>query len=152
MGPDSQPNSGPIILVDGPFAGWTSWSRGGDAFETLIGPFCFRLDDARVRCAFQPRAEHLNTGGAVHGGALMSFADFSLFAIAHNALRGQPAVTISCNCEFLSAGGVENWIEAGGEVLRETGSLVFARGIVTQGQRPLLAFSGTLKKIAAPRE
>ena len=53
-----------------------------------IGPFCFRVDDGRARCAFQPRREHLNGGGTIHGGALMSFADFSLFAIAHNALAG----------------------------------------------------------------
>ncbi len=101
-------------------------------------------------CAFQPRREHLNGGGAVHGGALMGFADFSLFAIAYNALADVKAVTLTFNCEFLSAGGPGPRIEARGEVLRQTGSLLFVRGIVTQAKRPLLAFSGTLKKIKAP--
>jgi acyl-coenzyme A thioesterase PaaI-like protein len=89
----------------------------------------------------------LNGGGTIHGGALMSFADFSLFAIAHNALRGAHAVTLTCNSEFLSAGGLDDIVYADGEVLRETRSLVFVRGLVTQDSRPLLAFSGTLKKI-----
>jgi acyl-coenzyme A thioesterase 13 len=138
------------VLTEGPFAGWTTWSNGADPFETSIGPFCFREDAGRAKCAFQPRREHLNGGGTVHGGALMSFADFALFAIAHNALAGAKAVTLTCNSEFLSAAGLEGVIEAEGEVLRATRSLVFARGLVTQASRPVLAFSGTLKKIAAP--
>lgn len=147
-----EPPSGPILLREGPFAGWQTWSAGADPFETVIGPFCFKVEDGEVRCAFQPRREHLNGGATVHGGALMSFADFSLFAIAHKALEGVHAVTLTCNCEFLAAGGVDGPIEATGEVLRETRTLIFVRGVVTQGSRPLLAFSGTLKKIkAAPR-
>jgi acyl-coenzyme A thioesterase 13 len=139
--------SGPVVLSQGPFAGWSSWSAGVDPYETAIGPFCFRAEaDGGVRCAFLPRREHLNGGGSIHGGALMSFADFALFAIAHNALAGAVAVTVTCNCEFLSAGQVDLVVEAKGEVLRDTRSLLFARGTMTQAGRPLLAFSGTLKK------
>ena len=149
MGEDVATEAPPITLTEGPFAGWSTWGRGGDPFETLLGPFCFRVDGDHVRCAFEPRRDHLNGGGAVHGGALMSFADFSLFAIAHKALRGGRAVTLTCNSEFLSAGDSATVIEASGEVLRETRSLIFVRGLVTQASRPLLAFSGTLKKIGA---
>jgi uncharacterized protein (TIGR00369 family) len=138
----------PTIIQDGPFAGWTTWSNGADPYETVVGPFCFRVEDGHARCAFQPRAQHLNGGGTIHGGLLMSFADFALFAIAHNALRGDRAVTLTCNSEFVSAGNLSGIVEARGEVLRETRSLVFVRGLVTQADRTLLAFSGTLKKIA----
>lgn len=137
------------VLTEGPFAGWTTWSNGADPFETAIGPFCFREVGGRAKCAFQPRREHLNGGGTVHGGALMSFADFALFAIANNALAGAKAVTVTCNSGFLSAASLDAVIEAEGEVLRATRSLVFVRGLVTQASRPVLAFSGTLKKIAA---
>jgi uncharacterized protein (TIGR00369 family) len=149
MGEEAAADAPPVTLTEGPFAGWSTWGGGTDPFETLLGPFCFRVDDGRVRCAFQPRRDHLNGGDAIHGGALMSFADFSLFAIAHNALRGVRAVTLTCNSEFLSAGEHKTVIEASGEVLRETRSLIFVRGLVTQASRPLLAFSGTLKKISA---
>lgn len=137
----------PMLISEGPFAGWRTWGGGADPFETAIGPFCFRVTDNKVRCGFQPRREHLNGGGAVHGGALMSFADFALFAIAYNALGASNVVTVTCNSEFLSAGALEGVIEAEGEVLRETRSLVFIRGLVTQQGRTLLAFSGALKKI-----
>jgi uncharacterized protein (TIGR00369 family) len=143
----SEPYGAPIVLSEGPFAGWTTWGAGADPFETSIGPFCFRFVNGAARCAFQPRREHLNGGGAIHGGALMSFADFSLFSIAHNALAGAKAVTLTCNCEFLGAGELGDIVEAEGDMLRQTRSLVFVRGLVTQAARPLLAFSGTLKKI-----
>jgi uncharacterized protein (TIGR00369 family) len=149
--PTKEPYGVPIVLAEGPFRGWTTWGAGADPFETTIGPFCFRVQDGEILSAFQPRQEHLNGGGAIHGGALMSFADFSLFSIAHNALAGAKAVTLTCNCEFLSAGGLDAIVTSRGEVLRETRSLLFVRGIVTQSSRPLLAFSGTLKKIGGPR-
>ena len=95
-----------------------------------------------------PGYTHLNGGGAIHGGCLMSFADFSLFAIARHALGASNAVTVTFNSEFISAGAPDIMVEAGGEVLRATKSLVFVRGLIRQADRTLLAFSGTLKKIA----
>lgn len=144
----AEPYGKPIVLTEGPFAGWTTWGGGADPFETHIGPLCFITGaEGRVRTGFQPQRHHLNGGGAIHGGALMSFADFSLFAIAHNVLNGAHAVTLTCNSEFISAGDLNGIVEASGEVIRDTRSVVFVRGLITQASRPLLAFSGTLKKI-----
>lgn len=137
----------PALLTEGKFAGWLTWGQGNDPYETAIGPFCFKVEGERVRCGFEPRREHLNGGGTIHGGALMSFADFAFFAIAHNALAGAQAVTVTCNSEFLGPGRLGEIVEAEGQVLRAARSLIFVRGIITQGARPLLAFSGTLKKI-----
>ncbi len=144
---DETGQPGPNLIREGAFAGWMTWSGGADPYETAIGPFCFRVDDGVVRAGFEPRHDHLNGGGSIHGGALMSFADFSLFAIAHKELRETSAVTLTCNSEFLSAGGLGAIVEARGEVLRETRTLLFVRGLITQRAAPLLAFSGTLKKI-----
>jgi uncharacterized protein (TIGR00369 family) len=146
-GAGDAPVVGPVLLTEGRFAGWSTWSAGGDPYETTIGPFVFRADGPRVRCAFEPRLEHLNGGGSIHGGALMSFADFALFCIAHKELAGDKAVTLTCNSEFLKAGGLKGVVEAEGEVLRATRTLIFVRGLITQVSQPLLAFSGTLKKI-----
>lgn len=145
----AEPYGTAVVLSEGPFAGWTTWGTGADPFETLVGPFCFKEEEARTRSAFQPRREHLNGGGAVHGGALMSFADFALFSIAHKALAGVKAVTLSCNCEFISSADLDGWLEAEGEVLRNGRSVIFVRGLITQRAHPVLAFSGALKKIAA---
>jgi acyl-coenzyme A thioesterase 13 len=150
MSADGATPSGPTTIADGPFAGWTTWSNGADPYESVIGPFFFKVEDGRARCAFEPKPHHLNGGRTIHGGALMSFADFALFAIAHNALSGEvKAVTLTCNSEFVGAGNLDALVAAHGEVLRETRSLIFVRGLITQASRPILAFSGTLKKIGA---
>lgn len=149
--PDYATHQPPVRLTDGKFAGWLTWGQGGDPYESLIGPFCFKVDDdGAAVCAFEPRPDHLNSGGAVHGGLLMSFADFSLFSFAHNALAGGvKAVTLTFNSEFIAAATLDGVIEARGEILRETKSVLFVRGLVTQRTRAVLAFSGTLKKIAS---
>lgn len=139
--------TGPVEISEGPFAGWSTWSQGSDPYESYLGPFCYRKEGERVRCAFQPRPEHLNVGGAIHGGALMSFADFALFAIANDIVAGNPTVTLTCNCEFVSAGGLEGWVEGEGQILRQTRSLIFVQGVLRQQSRPLLAFSGVLKRL-----
>ncbi|MBI1250370.1 MAG: PaaI family thioesterase [Alphaproteobacteria bacterium] len=139
----------PIVLEDGPFKGWTTWGGGADPYETLLGPFCYRVEaDGSAISAFQPDQRHLNGAGALHGGCLMSFADFSLFSIAHTQLsEGVNSVTLTMNSEFIAAGDCDGWVIARGEVLRETRSVVFIRGLLTQRDKPLLSFSGTLKKI-----
>jgi acyl-coenzyme A thioesterase PaaI-like protein len=143
----SEQADGAIVLTEGPFAGWSTWSGGADPFESSIGPFCFREEGSHVRCGFLPTRAHVNGGGAIHGGALMSFADFSLFAIARNVLRESKAVTVTFNGEFIAGGGPDILVEAAGDVLRATRTMVFVRGLLTQEGRTLLAFSGTLKKI-----
>jgi acyl-coenzyme A thioesterase PaaI-like protein len=141
----------PVVLKDGPFAGWMTWGHGSDPFETLSGPFCFKVEaDGRVRAAFQPEEKHLNGGGALHGGLLMTFADFSLFAIAHSALKSAPGVTLTFNSEFVGAGSLDGLVECEGRVIRETRSVIFVQGLLTQTARPLLAFSGTIKKLRSP--
>lgn len=137
--------AGAVTIENGPFAGWRTWTS--DPYETYLGPFYYRREGTKARCVFQPRREHLNGGGVIHGGALMSFADFCLFALADEALQGLRTVTLTCNSEFISAGGLDGWIEGEGQVLRQTRSLVFVQGLLSQQSRPLLSFSGVLKKL-----
>jgi len=145
---DGNAFGGATLIDDGPFAGWWTWGLGRDPYETFCGPFCYRIeDDGRVRAAFQPLPHHLNGMGALHGGALMSFADFTLFAIAHHALIDSTAVTLTCNSEFIASGALDGWIEGRGEVIKETRSVIFVRGLLTQKSTTLLSFSGVLKKL-----
>lgn len=142
--------SGRSVVEEGPFAGWWTWGRGSDPFETLIGPFHYRLDDHGTPiAAMMPRPEHCNGGGFLHGGLLMSFVDFSLFAIAHHALKEGYAVTLTCSTEFLGAGRHGVRLIGRGEVTRETGSMIFLQGRLLQEERAIIAFSGILKKMRA---
>jgi acyl-coenzyme A thioesterase PaaI-like protein len=82
----------------------------------------------------------------VHGGALMAFADYCLFAMAAPVLDG-PGVTVSFACEFLDAAREGELVEATGEIMRAGGSMIFLRGMLTSGERKLFSFSGTIKRV-----
>ncbi len=136
----------PTIETAGEFKGWKSWET--EPFEhQLVGPFYFKTDENGAVCAFRAQARHMNSGGVMHGGCLMTFADFALFGIAHQYLEDGYGVTASFNSEFLDGALVDEYIEARGEVLRAGRSLIFVRGLVTANERACLNFSGTIKRL-----
>ncbi|HJZ20000.1 MAG TPA: PaaI family thioesterase, partial [Bradyrhizobium sp.] len=133
------------VETEGEFAGWRTWRR--DNFETHNGPFWHRMeDDGRIVSAFRVEPKHLNGAGNVHGGAFMSFADYCLFATASPILEG-PAVTVSFACEFLDAARAGELIEGTTEIMRAGGSMIFLRGLLKSGERPVFTFSGTIKRV-----
>lgn len=138
--------TGPRLITEGEWAGWYFWGD-GDPFESQSGPFYFRGENGKTRCAFRAEAKHMNGGGFMHGGCMMTFADYALFAIAWDDLKDSHAVTVAFNSEFVSAGKVGDLVEATGEVVRAGGSLIFVRGELTAGGRVLMPFSGVLKKV-----
>ncbi|MEL6781576.1 MAG: PaaI family thioesterase [Pseudomonadota bacterium] len=134
------------VMNGGEFEGWTYWPDEPFEAETA-GPFFFRIDDEGPVAAFRAEHKHMNGGGVMHGGCLMTFADFALFAIAHDAMQdGGYGLTVAFTSEFIDGPRVGEYIEARGDILRMGGSLVFVRGIVTADGRPCLNFSGTIKR------
>jgi uncharacterized protein (TIGR00369 family) len=100
-----------------------------------------------LRFAFRASEKHCNTGGTVHGGMLMTFADFALCAIACGELIEQErCVTVSFNSEFVAAGRLGDFVEAGGEIVRRSRTLTFVRGQVFVGETTLLNFSGVTRR------
>ena len=131
----------------GEFAGWQFWT--GDPYESRSGPFYHRRaeDGARVS-AFRAEPRHMNGGGFMHGGCLMTFADFALFVIATDELAGDHGVTLNLAGDFLGAVAVGAWVEARGEVTRGGGKTIFVRGLVTADDKPALSFTGIIRRLA----
>lgn len=151
--PDNAPprHDGAVQATSGEFAGWWTWTR--DNFEVHNGPFWHREDEhGAIRCALRIQKKHVNGSGAVHGGCLLAFADYCLFAIAHKVLMGGRGVTLSLASEFIDAAYEGDMIEGHGEVVRAGRSILFLRGTLTCSGRPVLTFSGTIKRINAPRK
>ena len=142
----------PDIVTEGEFEGWMTWKS--EAFEhDTAGPFYFRTDERGDVAAFRVQAKHMNQGAVVHGGCLMTFADFSLFAIAQEVFKeGEYGLTVAFTSEFLSGAKLGQLVEARGEVLREGGSLIFVRGVLTADRKPCLNYSATLKRISAAQK
>lgn len=118
-----------------------------DPFEDHVGPFGYKVADGRIAFAVQTDERHRNTGGTVHGGMLMTFADFALCLLAVWDQPGERCVTVSCHNDFVAAAQPGDLIEASGEVVRRTRTLAFVRGQLVAGERTLLAFSGIVKRI-----
>ncbi|MBR9834298.1 MAG: PaaI family thioesterase [Alphaproteobacteria bacterium] len=136
----------PIDVTEGEFAGWKTWANEPFEYDTA-GPFYLRTDDKGQVAAFRAQRKHMNAGGVMHGGCLMTFADFALFAIAHTG-EGDDSygVTVAFTSEFLSGALEGEYIEARGEVVGDGRSITFVRGMITADGRPVLNFSGTIKK------
>lgn len=137
--------TGSILLEDGPFKGWRTWPH--DAYETHAGPFYYKREaDGRALCRFTVEQRHLNGGGAVHGGCLMTFADYAVFAIAEETIAGR-AVTVNLSGDFLGPGNLGDVMEATGEVTRAGGRIIYVRGLITANGRPCLSFSSVITRI-----
>ena len=136
----------PQIVTEGEWAGW--WGRDrSDSFEGLTGPFYWRRDDdGKLRAAFRAEPKHMNGGGFMHGGCLLTFADFLLFTFAREDLGPGYGVTATLNAEFLDSVHVGQLVEGVGEVVKAGGSLIFVRGTVLAAGAPVLTFSGVIKK------
>lgn len=133
-------------ITEGEWAGWSQWRS--DAFETRAGPFYERVEaDGDRVTAFRAGIEHMNGGGFMHGGCLMTFADSALFTIARPAMEDSFGVTVNLSGDFLDAARVGEFVEARGVITRGARSLVFVRGLATADGRPVLSFTGIIKKV-----
>ncbi len=122
-----------------------------DPFENLVGPLGYKVVDETISFAFRADERHGNTGGTLHGGMLMTFADFALCLTAVWDQPGEKCVTVSCHSEFVAAGYPGDLIEAAGEVVRRTRSLTFVRGQVFTAERVLVNYSAIVKRIPGGR-
>jgi len=135
----------PTLIETGPWTGWRTWPQ--DTFESGAGPFYMRKDEAgRVLCRFIAEPRHMNGGGFMHGGCLLTFADFACFAIVDDAATG-PGVTVNLSGDFLSSAKVGDVMEATGEVTRAGGRLVFVRGMITASGKPSLSFTSVITRV-----
>ena len=130
-------------------AGWKRLQP--DGYPALIGPFWYKRDaDGRgFRYAFPAEARHLNMGGVVHGGMLMSFADDTLGMTVWEAAGRKPCTTVQMSTQFVSPVKLGEFVEGRAEVLRTTRSVVFVRGLVTVGERTIVHADGVWKILGA---
>lgn len=140
-------DTGYKLVEEGEWAGWHYWP--GDAFEDLAGPFYMKFgEDGRGKCAFRAEKRHMNGGGFMHGGCMMTFADSAIFAIARPELQQNHSVTMNLSSDFLGPAYVGEFIEASGEVTRGSGKTIFVRGLATADGRPMLSFTAIIRKLA----
>lgn len=120
---------------------------GFDPCEDHVGPFYYKADGDSYRYGFIAEHRHCNAHGIVHGGVLMTFADYALCMEATDHYKEESCITVSFNCEFIAGAALGGLVECKAEVTRKTGSLVFVTGRVEADAEILLTFSGVVKRI-----
>ena len=121
--------------------------RGDVGFGALIGPLYLRKPrEGRIYAwGFRATEKHLNPGGVVHGGMLVSFADQCLGAVVFFAAGRTPCSTIDLASSFAAPGRLGDWVECTGAATRVTRDLVFMTGRVYVGERTLVDVKGIWK-------
>ncbi len=140
-------------VTDGAFAGWVLADI-NDNFNALVGPYYYQApkdsnDPAKVKVGFQAEKRHLNGGGSVHGGCLLTLADTSLFVFAIPHLEGGGAVTVQLDAQFQAPGREGDIIICTGEITRAGKTLIFGRGELRTQDRLLMSFTGILARKGA---
>ena len=134
--------------------GWKRWQfRDTTRFNAFIEPVHVRVEHGVARVRMVPGHRHSNMRDAVHGGALLGFMDVALFAASRGfgCLSAGGAVTLDLSAQFIGAGRIGVPLEARLDLLRETGRLLFLRGLIVQDDEPTIAsFAATLRKASAP--
>jgi len=117
-------------------------------FNSFLGPFLLKVEGDLARVRMTPRHAHSNLQDNLHGGALLAFIDIALFAASRGfgLIEAGIAVTLDLSVQFIGAGAISEPVEAQVELLRETGRLLFLRGLVVQGGGTIASFSGTIRK------
>ena len=135
--------------------GWHTWNivdpsrYNGQVLQPLIVRREQAADGtAMVRLRMQPRQKHANLLDGVHGGVTLGLCDVVLFAAIRILLDldSSGAVTLDMSTQFLAAGKIGTPLDATAEILRETGRLVFLRGMIEQDGNRIAAFSATVRK------
>lgn len=120
---------------------------GFDAAEDHIGPFYYRSDGEDFDCAFIPDSRNCNVNGLVHGGVLMTFADFSLCLAATNHYEQESCATVSFHADFTAAARQGNLVTCRPEITRRTGSMVFVSGKLLSDGQVVMTFSAVVKRL-----
>jgi len=134
-------------------SGWYTWNFERGSFAAATGKFLFRPDGpGQAITRMSPGEALLNMGGSIHGGAVMSFIDMSLFAGGRCAgMEEGHYVTLDCSVHFIGRGRAGKPLDAHLQLVKQTrGGHVFLIGTCLQGGEPTHSFTGTLKRVRPP--
>ena len=132
--------------------GWKRWSINDPTrFNAVFGPLSVKIEDGVARVRIVPQPMHSNLRDHVHGGALLGFIDMAIFAAARSfgVVVAGTAATLDLSTQFIAGAPIaDGAIEARVELLRETGRLLFVRGLIVQGEAVIASFTATIRKPA----
>lgn len=144
-----------IFAPDADNPEWMDWSiKDTSGFNASLGKLLVRknsnsINDDHALVRMTPQQAHSNFGGVMHGGAMLGFIDVALFGALHILQDSWAAyaVTVDLQTQFTGSVKIGQVIEAKIYITKETRSLYFMRGTVTQNDESIAAFTALVKKL-----
>ena len=132
--------------------GWHHWNLKDETLfnGAVMGKLITRVDpDGKARLRMFPERKHINLQGIIHGAVTLALIDIALFVTMHRIGTGNagPSVTLELSSQFVGGGDPDRPLDAVTEIVRETGKLVFIRGMVVQEDDIVASFSGIVRKM-----
>lgn len=144
-----------LALPEDPLLAQQGWRLlhppAGRGYDSRLPPLLIRRGKpGEAEARIETGAAGANSAGGLHGGFLASIAEVTLFLplFLHGRVSSIGAATIDLSVQYLTAGTVDAPVEAHIQLLQETGRLGFVRGMLSQREKPICAYSGTVRKFA----
>lgn len=130
-------------------AGWKRLNGGG--FMNHIGPLWTSKTEAGWSYGMQTDARHVNPAGQVHGGVLQTLIDHVLSLVAWRAVDRRACITLQTDSQFFSGVSPGEFVVAQAIETHRTHGMIFMRGTLSVGTRPVLSAQGIFKIVREGR-
>ena len=126
--------------------GWRLINVGGE-YTLRNGPLYVKREGEALLMGLRIEQRHTNPRSVAHGGMLMTFADMMLpiSSRVQAGLGDRFLPTISMSTDFLAPAPVGGWLVGRTRVLRVTRNLVFAEGMASVDDTPIIRANGIFK-------
>ena len=115
-------------------------------FVQLLGFELQQFDDGQSELLFDPKPEHLNSFGVVHGGACMTLLDVAMAAAARSADKDMGVVTIEMKTTFMQA--ARGKLSSKGRLMHRTATMAFTEATIYDSEgKPCAHATGTFKYV-----
>ena len=115
-------------------------------FVQLLGFELAQFDEGQSELVYDPKPEHLNSFGVVHGGACMTLLDVAMAAAARSAQKDMGVVTIEMKTTFMQA--ARGKLSGKGRLMHRTATMAFTEATIYDGDGKACAHAtGTFKYV-----
>lgn len=130
-------------------------ARPPEGFESILssspfgwenGPIFEKITEDKIMRGFRVAPRHLNAGGMVHGGMVMTFADILLATAAHS-VASPPMVTVRVTTDFIGPAVEGEWVQGYAEAEAPVDGMIPVRGLIEAAGRPVASVQGLFKAL-----
>lgn len=115
-------------------------------FVEHLGFELVKFEDGTSQIDFEPKPEHLNSFGVVHGGVCMTLLDVTMAAAARSVDREMGVVTIEMKTSFMQTS--KGKLAGKGRLMHRTATMAFTEATIYDAQGKACAHAtGTFKYV-----